>query len=126
MEPGNNSGKNLHTLDGCRDEIDRIDEEIVSLLLRRQDIAARIGQIKRTLAIKTFDPNREKDVLRRVRSRSNENLTEEAISHIFNEIVSAARSVQNRLPEASIREMEGHCSYMKQLGSFPSGDDPWD
>ena len=100
MERDNNSEKNWEILGGYRDEIDRVDEQLISLLLSRQEIAAKIGQIKRDLGIETFDHSREEEVLRRVISKSHENLSEEALKHIFTEIISAARSVQKPLTVA--------------------------
>ena len=97
MEQNRDSEEAGHTLAGYRDEIDRVDEKIVSLLQNRQDIAAQIGQIKGGLGDETFDPAREKKVLRHVTSANNENLSKDAIRRIFTEIMSAARSVQQSL-----------------------------
>jgi len=62
VAPDNNSEKNRQILVGYRDEIDRVDEQLISLLLSRQEIAAKVGQIKRDLGIETFDPSTEEQV----------------------------------------------------------------
>ncbi len=94
-------------LNQCREKIDTIDRQLLSLLSMRQELAATIGQIKRGYSIEVFDPAREEKVLRKLISNSRGSLTEEIIRNIYNEIVSAARSVQEPLsvayfgPEAS-------------------------
>lgn len=99
MEHDNNEG-DWQTLDGYRREIDSIDGQLISLLSKRQDAAAAIGQIKRNLGIEVFDPVREQEVLRGLTSNRRGNLTKDAIRHVFNEIISAARSVQEPITVA--------------------------
>ncbi len=99
MNQKNNEG-NGQTLGRYRDEIDSIDEEIISLLSRRQDIAAAVGKTKKNLGIETFDPAREEEIVRNLASNNRGNLSREAIRHIFNEIISASRSVQEPLTVA--------------------------
>jgi chorismate mutase/prephenate dehydratase len=83
-----------------REKTDQIDEQIFSLLSRRQDLAASIGELKRVLGIEIVNAAREKEVLRRLASRRQRNLPPRAIRHIFSEIISAARSVQQPLSVA--------------------------
>jgi len=93
-----------------RGEIDNINVQIIALLARRQEIASSIGQIKRRLGMEMFDPSREQEILKCLSSQSSEHLTQEAIRYVFNEIMSAARSVQEPLtvaflgPETSFSE----------------------
>jgi chorismate mutase/prephenate dehydratase len=101
MKEGNGNESDWNALNKYREEIDSINGQIISLLSSRQDIAAAIGQIKRRLGIETFDPAREQEILTRLATSSTKgNLTEEAIRNIFNEILSAARSVQDPLTVA--------------------------
>ncbi|MCP4681014.1 MAG: prephenate dehydratase [Desulfobacterales bacterium] len=92
----NNAGDE-QALDEYREEIDSIDRQLISLLSRRQDIAADIGKIKRGRGLEVFDPAREEKVFKRLTSNRQGNLTKEAIRHIYNEIISASRSVQEAL-----------------------------
>jgi monofunctional chorismate mutase len=81
-------------LEEFREEIDSIDGQIISLLNRRQEIAAQIGKIKRDLGIEVIDLAREEEVLRRLASKEHKSLNSQAIRNIFSEVISAARSVQ--------------------------------
>ncbi len=85
------------SLGGLRKEIDRVDEEIISLLIRRQAAARAIGRIKMEQGMEVFDPAREREVLRKLISLSNGNLSAEHTENIFREIISASRSVQQLL-----------------------------
>jgi chorismate mutase/prephenate dehydratase len=87
-------------LDKYRKEIDRIDEKLVSLLSRRQDLAADIGGLKRSLGAEILDPGREQEVLKHLSSKGQGNLGAKAIRTIFSEIICAARSVQETLAVA--------------------------
>ena len=85
------------SLSGLREEIDRVDEEILSLLVRRQAAAGAIGRIKEEQGMAVFDPVREREVLQKLISLSNGNLSAEHTENIFREIISASRSVQQPL-----------------------------
>lgn len=100
MERADNGEKMRQDLGECRDEINLIDDQITSLLLNRQDVAYKIGKIKGMLGLDILDPAREREVLERLSSKSDRNLTEEAIGHIFKEVFSASRSVQRPLTVA--------------------------
>lgn len=88
------------SLERIREDIDGLDGEIISLLSKRQELAAVIGKLKRKLGNEITDPAREQKVLRRLVSRGNKELTTQAIRCIFSEIISAARSVQQELTAA--------------------------
>ncbi|CAN2042242.1 Chorismate mutase / Prephenate dehydratase [Candidatus Magnetomoraceae bacterium gMMP-15] len=102
---------------GYRDEIDLINNDIISLLSRRQDIAAEIGKIKRSLDLGVFNMAREEELLRDLCSKARNNLTKEAIKYIFSEIISAARSVQQPInvaylgPEATFSHQAAICLF---------------
>jgi len=104
-------------LDRLRTEIDGIDSKIISLLARRQDIAAAIGEIKRKMGVEIFDPARESEILRHLTSSSEGNLSKNMVRHIFNEIISAARSVQIPLSVAFLGP-EGTFSHQAAISLF--------
>lgn len=85
------------SLGGLREEIDRVDEEILSLLIERQAAAHAIGRMKAEQGMDVFDPVREREVLQKLISLSDGNLSGEHTGNIFREIISASRSVQQPL-----------------------------
>jgi len=88
----NQNTKNI--FESQRQEIDDIDNQLISLLTRRQDLASEVGKIKNEMGISIFNSAREEQVYNRLTSKSQTNLPKEAIRHIFSEIISASRSVQ--------------------------------
>ncbi len=82
-------------LEEYRKEIDRIDQKIFELIIKRQRIALKIGEIKRRFGIDIIDPAREKEKLKEFAKKADESLISySSLRSIFNEIISASRSVQ--------------------------------
>lgn len=77
-----------------RTEIDKIDEEILSLLFRRQSAAIQAGLVKQVLGMDTLDQKRERQVLTRLSAGGNTTLAPGSIRSIFAQIMTASRSVQ--------------------------------
>lgn len=85
------------TLDGLREQIDEIDEQLVRLLNRRAECALAIGRIKRAQNLAMYQPEREAEVLRRVRAASSAMggpLGPEAMARLFERIIDEARALE--------------------------------
>jgi len=84
-----------------RHEIDRVDAEIVRLLNERARIAQRIGAAKTAEARLTYAPERERDVLERVRSQGRDGPLRPAhLLSIYRQIISACRALERPLEVA--------------------------
>jgi chorismate mutase/prephenate dehydratase len=81
-------------IEKLRQEIDRIDDELASLLQRRAALAQRIGQAKG--GAPAYRPERESEILRRV-GRSQGALPAERIAAVFREIISACRGLEEAI-----------------------------
>ena len=75
-----------------RDQIDALDERLVALLNERARLAQSIGHLKQ--GTQAYRPDREAQVLRRVRALSEGPLPAEAIARLYIEIMSACRSLE--------------------------------
>jgi len=85
----------------CREEIERIDNEIVSLLSRRLALGKRTGELKRVAGLPILDPTREAAVIRRVTGVARDgDLPTEPIREIFWQIVGMSRRVQEQTAES--------------------------
>jgi chorismate mutase len=85
------------TLEQLRERIDEIDEEVVRLLNERASCALRIGEAKKEMGLPIYQPEREADVLRRVRAASAAGggpLGSEAITRLFERIIDEARGLE--------------------------------
>ena len=79
----------------CRDEIVKIDREIVRLLRMRLDLALKTGVLKRGLGLPILDPGREAAVIRTAGESAREaRLPEELVREIFWRILGLSRSAQ--------------------------------
>ena len=88
------------SLEAYREDIDSIDNDLISLLAQRQEVAAAIGKFKKDRGMKVIDPAREEAVLGKLTAKSQGRLSKDFIRHIFNEIFSASRAAQEPLAVA--------------------------
>lgn len=106
-------------LKALRDEIDRLDQEMIERLSRRAEIARQIGSLKQG---NIYRPEREAQVLRRIAAANPGPLPEGAITTIFREIMSACLALEQPLAVAYLGP-EGTFSQAaarKAFGSAPA------
>ncbi|NQT93400.1 MAG: chorismate mutase [Lentisphaerae bacterium] len=87
------------SLDELRDEVDRVDGELVRLLNERAGLAASIGDEKRRNAAPIHDPVREDAVIERITSASGGPLDDEAVRAIYRAIIRECSRIQEKPPE---------------------------
>jgi chorismate mutase-like protein len=86
------------TLDDLRKDIDRVDEVLVRLLNERARCVCEIGRLKKEQGIEIYQPDREKDVLRHVKTVACEGpLGPDAIGRLFERIIDEARRLERRV-----------------------------
>jgi chorismate mutase len=81
-------------IDALRDEIDRLDEQLVFLLNSRARCALVIGELKKQLQMEIYQPAREEAVLKHVRSVNAGPLDADAIARLFERIIDEARRLE--------------------------------
>lgn len=81
-------------LEDLRQEIDRLDDQILPLLNRRAGLAIEIGRIKKSNGMALHNPAREREVIERLAARSEGPMTAEAIRQIYHEIMSVALALE--------------------------------
>lgn len=85
----------LTDLAHCRDEIEDIDNQIVTLLSRRLALGHRIAELKRAAELPILDPTREAAVIRRVTGVARDaGLPTEPVREVFWQIVGMSRRAQ--------------------------------
>lgn len=80
------------TLEDLREKIDKIDDEIVALLESRVQIVKEIGELKNKLNIDVYNPQREREILKRLQSKSS--LTPHQIETIYQSIFTLTKVLQ--------------------------------
>jgi chorismate mutase/prephenate dehydratase len=76
-----------------RKKIDSLDAKIIGLLGQRAGCAAEIGKIKSQSGKPVFDPQREAEVVERLK-KLNKRLPEKSVEAIYREVFSAARAIE--------------------------------
>lgn len=85
------------TLEELRCRIDGIDEQLVRLFNARAQCALEIGEIKKQLGLPIYQPERETEVIGRVRAASVAGggpLGPDAIGRLFERVIDEARGLE--------------------------------
>ena len=81
-------------LNKLREGIDQIDREVVRLLSERTLHSVLIGRVKRSLNLPTYNPEREKQISKRISGYVEEPLRPEALIRIYERILDESRAIQ--------------------------------
>ncbi len=102
-----------------RQEIDKLDKQIVRLLNKRADIALSVGNVKHESGRGKYCPDREQEVFKNIALANNGPLNKEALDAIYREIMSCSLSLGKTIrvaylgPQASFT----HLASLKRFGS---------
>ncbi len=77
-----------------RNEIDRLDDELLRIFNRRAALALEIGEIKKERRMAVYDPEREKGIFRRMQDRNPGPLENAAIVRLFERVVDESRHLE--------------------------------
>src|SRR5436853_5662867 len=83
-----------------RNQIDKLDLQIVDLINRRAALAAEIGKVKNDHGAEVFSPAREEEVLKNVLESNKGPLDEATVRAVFRELMSGSRALQKVLKVA--------------------------
>lgn len=88
------------SLEALREEINRIDEDIIGLLSRRMEVSKKIAALKKDKGIPVEDRDREKTLfLKLQRDARRNNINEKFVSEVFGIIISHSKLIQNKILE---------------------------
>ena len=87
----------MDLLGDWRARINDLDDQILNLLNQRAEAALRIGDLKRRQGVPSYVPEREADVVRRLRALGTGPLSGDAIAAIWREVLSACRDLEHPL-----------------------------
>ncbi len=77
-----------------RKRVDFFDRLLVFLLNKRTKTTVLIGRVKLSLNLPTYNPERERDVMRRIYVHNKGPLTEESLERIYERILDESRATQ--------------------------------
>ena len=82
------------TITELREDIDRMDRQLVELLNSRAAVVMRIGQIKKMEGLQVEDSSREEDIVKLAEDSNRGPFSRNAINNIFRTIMSESRKLQ--------------------------------
>jgi chorismate mutase len=88
------AGGGAVNIEDWRDEIDRLDEQLVKLLNARSQCAIELGRIKRELGLAIYSPDREREVIAHVTGINHGPLDRDAVRRLFERIIDESRSIE--------------------------------
>jgi chorismate mutase-like protein len=83
-------------IDDWRAKINDIDRKLVELLNERSRCAIEIGRIKQALNLRVYDPERERDVIRRAQAENQGPLDDEGLQRLFERIIDECRHIERQ------------------------------
>ncbi len=81
----------------CREEIDRIDDEILRLFERRMEVSEDVARYKIRTGKQVFDPQRERDKIQTLKGRAHGEFNSLGIEELFHQIMAISRKRQYQL-----------------------------
>ncbi|TRX57461.1 bifunctional chorismate mutase/prephenate dehydrogenase [Thalassomonas sp. M1454] len=97
-----------HKLQQCRIEIDEIDQELVTLLAKRREVTARVGDIKSKVGMPIFAPEREQALLSKLKKQAmHANLSTQLVEDLFRRIMRDSYSSQDEKGYQCINKSAG-------------------
>ena len=115
--------KSDNDLKGLRDQIDRIDADVLSLINQRLEIGQKVGRIKKEKGGQILDRSRERKVIEKLSKINQGPADKELLKYIFNVIITATREIQKPKtisflgPEASYTHIAA-LAHFKHSGKF--------
>jgi chorismate mutase len=86
----------MELLEQLRLEIDLIDDSIVKLLHNRAGKSELLGALKKQLCIDNYSPEREREIINRVKNKESVYMNSQDLMQIFERIIDVSRSIQKR------------------------------
>jgi len=83
-------------LDQLRQEIDRLDADIVKLLSERFEVVRRIGDVKKREGLPVLNAAREQIVLEKVAGMVKNEEEKLALQRVYKEIMAAAKDLEKK------------------------------
>ena len=83
------------TIEDWRRKIDEIDRKLVELLNQRSKCAIEIGKIKKAGDLEVYDPDREREILRRIKEANTGPLDGDGLQRLFERIIDECRQVEH-------------------------------
>jgi chorismate mutase-like protein len=82
------------SIEDWRRKIDEIDNKLVELFNERSKYAIEIGKIKHAQRLRVYDPDREGEILRRIKQVNQGPLDNEGLQRLFERVIDECRRIE--------------------------------
>jgi len=82
------------SIEDWRRKIDLIDLKLVELFNERSKCAIEIGKIKHAQSLRVYDPEREREILRRIKEANSGPLDDEGLQRLFERVIDECRRIE--------------------------------
>lgn len=82
------------TIDEIRNEIDRLDDQLLNLFNQRASLALKIGELKKEVGLPVYDAEREKKIFQRMKVENPGPLDNHAIVRLFERVIDESRRLE--------------------------------
>jgi chorismate mutase-like protein len=87
------------SIEDWRRRIDEIDERLLELLNERTRCVIEVGKIKKAQNVRIYDPQREREILRRMKEQNRGPLDEEGLQRLFERVIDECRRIERNESE---------------------------
>lgn len=87
---------NRKVIKELRSSIDKVDDQIFDLILKRFDYVEKIGNIKKEINMPVDDKAREEIIIKRLSEKLNTKINYKEIKKIIDPIISISKDIQKR------------------------------
>ena len=87
---------NKKVIKELRNSIDKVDDQIFDLILKRFDYAEKIGRIKKKMVLPVNDKAREEIIIERLSEKLSTKINSKEIKKIIDPIISISKEIQSR------------------------------
>src|SRR3990167_3098717 len=106
-----------------RTRIDAVDQQLLQLLNQRAQLAQAVGEVKKIDSSPVFRPDREAQVIDKLKARNPGPVASDSIAPIWREVMSACRALESRQRVAFLGPI-GTFSEQATLNYFGSSIEP--
>jgi len=82
------------SIEDWRRKIDEIDKKLVELFNERSKCAIEIGKIKHVQQLRVYDPEREREILARIKEGNPGPLDNEGLQRLFERVIDECRRIE--------------------------------
>jgi len=87
------------SIEDWRKRIDEIDVKLLELLNDRTRCVIEVGKIKKAQNMRIYDPEREREILRRMKEQNRGPLDEEGLQRLFERVIDECRRIERNESE---------------------------